>query len=164
MWNLDLFFVYFLKCLKNDKVCFDSDIPAFLSCFFLVHFSFSLTNKEIFNAICLVGDLLELKCRRKIGKTCQNWNVFQDFCKKCLWKYFCCLCFLPEDIAGNSNWKHSLCNLPKTCSSFILQRRNNSKVLVIYTFNLSSYWSTAWCNNQLQRRNHPLDKCSNIQV
>lgn len=132
--------------------------------FFLVHFSFSLTNKEIFNAICLVDDLLELKFRREIRKACQNWNVFQDFCKKCLWKYFCRLCFLSEDIAGNSNWKYSLCNLPKTCWSFILQWRNKFKVLVIYTFNFSSYSSTAWRNNQLQRRNQPLDKCSNIQV
>lgn len=84
MWKLDLFFVCFLKCFGF----FYSDIPAFLSCFFLVHFGFSLTNKEILNAICSVDDLLELKCRRKIWKSCQNWNVFQDFCKKMLVKIF----------------------------------------------------------------------------
>lgn len=118
-WKLDLFFVYFLKCCF---FFFHSDIPAFLSCFFLVHFSFSLTNKEMLNSICSVDDLFELKCRRKIRKTCQNWNVFQDFCKKkCLWKYFCCLCFLSEDIARNSNRKHGLGYLLKTCWSFILQ-------------------------------------------
>lgn len=73
--------------------------------FFCVHFHFSSTNKEIFNATCLVDNLLELKCRRKIKKACQDWNVLQAFCKKCLWKYCCCLCFLSEDIAGDSNWK-----------------------------------------------------------
>lgn len=56
----------FSQVFKNCEVYFDSDIPAFLSCFFLVHFSISMTNKEVLNVICLVGDLLELKSRWKI--------------------------------------------------------------------------------------------------
>lgn len=74
-----------------------------------------------------------------------SWNVekyekhariekcFSIFAKKCLWKYFCCLSFLSEDVAGNYHWKHSLCNCLKHVKSSILQR-GNFKVLVIYTF------------------------------
>lgn len=128
-----IYFVCILSSVfKNGKVYFDSDILAFLFCVFLVHFLFSLASKEIFNAICLVGDLLELKCR-KIWKACQNWKVFQYFCKKCLWKYFCCLSFLSEDVAGNYHWKHSPCNCLEHVKSSISQR-GNFKVLVIYTF------------------------------
>lgn len=109
-------FCVFSPAFKKMAKCIliQTSLHSFLAFFLYILASVWLTRKYLMHAVCLVDVVSKLKCRRKTWKACQNWNVFQDFCKKCLWKYFCCLCFLSEDIAGNSNWKHSLCNLSKT--------------------------------------------------
>lgn len=134
-------FVCILKCLKMAKyILIQTSLHSCL--FFLVRFSISMTNKEVFNAICLVGDLLELKCRRKIWKACQNWNVFRDFCKKCLWKYFCWFCFLTEGIAGNSNWKNTSAICLKHVGVLFYKEETIPKWLLFRL--LISFPSTSW--------------------